>query len=96
MLQRWPGLGGLGMLGLTASGGLDVFSDAVGVDQPGGYPGGGGYCGGGDRRAGGFEGVDGVQGAPAFELAVLCAGRAEGAGAGFVARLGGHTIPGMR
>ena len=44
--------------GLALTGGVEVFSDAVGVDEPGGHAGGGGDCDGGDGLSGGLHGLE--------------------------------------
>ena len=87
LAAAWRGRGaGAGLvLGLAAPGGFDVLADAVGVDQPGGHPGGGGDRGRGDRCPGGFEGLDGGQGALAFVVAVFGAGGQHGLGAAVAA-----------
>ena len=78
-----PRAGSAAVLGLAAPGGLEVLADAVGVDQPGGHPGGGGDRGRGDRCPGGFEGVHGGQGALALVVAGLWRGRPAWPGRGW-------------
>ena len=78
-------MGAAAVVGLAASCGVEVFADAVGVDQPGGHAGGCGDRGRGDRGAGGFQGVERGQGASAFVVAVLGAGRFQPCGAVWLA-----------
>ncbi len=72
--------------------GVDVFADPVGVDQPGGDPGGLGHRGEGDRRAGGFQGLQRGQGALTLVLAVFGPGRFQCCGTGLVGCGGAHPV----
>ena len=77
-----------GLHGLAAACGVEVFADAVGVEQPGGHAGGSGDGGRGDRGVGGLQGVDSGQGAAAFVVAVFGPGRPQPGGA----IGGGHPV----
>jgi hypothetical protein len=56
---------------LALSGCVEVFSDSVGVDEPGGHTSCGGHSGGGDGHCGGLQRLDAGEDASAFVLAVF-------------------------
>jgi len=66
-----PGRGGwVAVGGLALAGGVEVFSDAFGVDEPGGHARSGGDRGGGDGLSGGLHRIQGLQNASALVVAV--------------------------